>query len=154
MRTKHYAALFAFIAAFAMAAVVANFFKVEKGAVVLWDDAQTAQKINELLTADVANGQTRALDTDYTGAVLSYANEMETLDDANLPADFRWAWREHKRAWRAQSNLLLNAERYRSRERLRIMWVRNNDEISRTWYKVLEIAEKHNAQIPDGAYDE
>ena len=153
MRMKHYAALFAFIAAFAMSAVAANFFKIEKGAIVWWNEAKTAQKINKLLTADVGNGQERALGQDYIGATLNYTEEMETLDDSNLPTDFRWAWREHKRAWRVQSNLLLNANRYRSSDRLKMMWVRNNDEISRTWYKVLEVAKKHKAEIPDGAYE-
>ena len=150
---KHYAALFAFIAAFAMSAVVANFFKIEKGALVLWNEARTAQKINELLTADVANGQRRDLSKDYIGTTLNYADEMETLDDSNLPADFRWAWREHKRAWRIQSNLLLNAGRYRSNEGLQRAWTRNNDEINRTWYRVLNVAREHKAEIPAGAYN-
>lgn len=153
MRMKQYAALFAFIAAFSMAAVAANFFKVEKGALVLWDETKSAQKINELLTADIANGQKRAFDEDYIGAVLSYTDEMERLDDSNLPSDFRQAWREHKRAWHVQSNLILNAGRYRSNDRLQMMWVKNNDQISRTWEKVLRIAKEYNAEIPDGAYD-
>lgn len=150
---KHYAALFAFIAAFAMAAVAADFFKIEKGSLVLWNETKTAQKINELLTADVNNGEARTREQDYAGATLRYVDEMETLDDSNLPADFRWAWREHKRAWRNQSNLILKARSYRSEESLRRAWSRNNDNINRTWFKVLEKAEKHNALIPDGAYN-
>lgn len=153
MRMKHYAALFAFIAAFAMSAVAANFFKVEKGALVLWDETRTAQKINELLTEDVANGHERDLSADYIGTTLNYTDEMENLDDANLPADFRRAWREHKSAWRVQSNLLLNVRQYRSNESLQRAWKRNNDEITRTWYKVLQIAKEHNAEIPAGAYN-
>lgn len=153
MRTKHYAALFAFIAAFAMAAVVANFFKLENGSLVLWDETKTAQKINELLTADIANGQERAFSEDSLGATLNYADEMEALDDSNLPADFRRAWREHKRAWRIQANLISNAGRYRTDESLQRAWMRNNKEITRTWYRVLNTAKEHKAEIPAGAYN-
>jgi len=152
MRMKQYAALFALFAAFAMSVGAAHFFKVEKGAVVLWDETKSAQKINELLTADVANGQQRAFDEDYVGAVLDYTDGMESLDDSNLPSDFRRAWRDHKRAWHLQSNLILNAGRYGSNDRLQMMWARNNSEISRTWDKVLQIAKEHNAEIPEGAY--
>lgn len=153
MRMKQYAALFALFAAFAMSIVAAHFFKVEKGAVVLWNETKSAQKINRLLTEDVANGQERAISEDYAISTIGYAEEMETLDDANLPTDFRRAWRDHKRAWRIQSNLLFNAGNYRSDDKFQRAWTKNNNEISRTWLRVLKIAEQHNAEIPAGARD-
>lgn len=153
MRTKHYAALFAFIAAFAMSAVAANFFKIEKGTLVLWDDAKTAQKINELLANDIANGQERDFNEDYLGATISYADSMESLDDSNLPADFRRAWSAHKKAWRVQSNLILNARKYRSNAGLQRTWTRNNDNINRTWFKVLKVAKEYQSEIPAGAFN-
>lgn len=168
MKTKHYTALFAFVATFAISATVAGFFKIEQGAFVLWDETKTAQKITELLSKDIANGRERILNEDYAITTLSYVDNSESLDDSNLPSDFRQAWRAHMKAWRSHSDFLNNTPRYvevsahrtaneyrtanESSRRVRKLFSQNVNEINRTWSKVLKIAEKHGAEIPAGAY--
>lgn len=152
MKTKHYTALFAFVATFAISATVAGFFKIEQGAFVLWDETKTAQKITELLSKDIANGRERILNEDYAITTLSYVDNSESLDDSNLPSDFRQAWRTHMKAWRNHSNFLIEGRNYKSNAQIRRIWSKNTNEINRTWLKVLKIAEKHGAEIPAGAY--
>lgn len=157
MKTKHYTALFAFVATFALSAVIASFLKIEQGSLTLWTEAQSRQKIGVLLAEDVANGQKRdnfvGRDfNDYSIKVMRYVNQMENLDDANLPADFQRAWRIHVRAWRNHSFFLMNARNYGSEQRTRAIWQRQSDEINNSWYRVLKIAEKYDAEIPANAY--
>lgn len=160
MRTKRYTALLAFVLTFAMSAVIANFIKVEKGTVILWNDAKSAQKITELLTQDIANGRDRMLLEDATSldeyaiSTLSYVENSESIDDSNLPADFQRAWRIHMRAWRNHSNFLLNGRIYSSNVRFSRVWLKNTREINDSWDRVLQIAQKHGAEIPAGAYED
>lgn len=153
MRTKHHLALFAFVVTFAFSAVIANFLKVENGALTLWNETKSAQKITELLRQDVANGQERILNEDYVITTLAYVNNSENLDDSNLPSDFQRAWRAHMNAWRDHSDFLLEGRRYRSNASLQRTLSRNTTEINRTWLRVLQTAKEHGAEIPAGAYD-
>lgn len=152
MKTKHYSALFAFTAAFAVSAVIAQFFKVEQGAVVFWNETKTAQKITRLLEQDIANGRERTSSRDYVITTLAYVDNSESIDDANLPSDFQRAWRRHMKAWRNHSDFLIEGRGYRSKAQTERVWLKNVNEINRTWLRVLEIARKHHAEIPADAY--
>lgn len=153
MKTKNYILLFAFVAAFGFSAVIANYVKIERGSIVLWSDERTAQKIGEILRADVANGAARIGDEDSAAATLSYIAGSEKLDDANLPGDFQRAWRAHLRAWRKQSDFLLAGAKYYSGRQAEYVWRKNGDEINRTWEKVLRSAAAHGAEIPENALE-
>lgn len=152
MNTKHYSALFAFVAAFTFSAVIASFFKVEQGTLVLWDDSKTAQKITRLLEQDIAHGRDRAVNEDYAITTLAYVDNSESLDDSNLPSDFRRAWRAHMRAWRNHSDFLIDGKGYKSRAQIERRWTKNVNEINYTWKRVLLIAKEHGAEIPEDAY--
>lgn len=151
MKTKHYTALFAFVATFALSAIIASFFTVEAA----YSKTETAQKITALLEQDVSNGTQRndfAYLEEYALEVTDYVAQMDAIDDSNLPADFQNAWRDHKEAWHNHS-VFLNEERYEMSKRdLRYIFQQHSDEIARTWYKTLRIAKQHGAAIPPNAY--
>lgn len=151
MKTKHYTALFAFVAAFALSALITNFFAAE----AVYSKAETAQKITALLEQDIANENQREVFADfeeYAAKIADYTAKMDEIDDSNLPADFQNAWRDHKKAWRDHS-VFLSEESYEiSKRNFRYIWQKQSDEINRTWYKTLRIAKKHGAAIPPNAY--
>jgi len=153
MKTKQITTLAAFIVTFAISVTIANFFTIEQGAVVLRGNSRTAQQITTLLKQDIANGQDGYLNENYIISTFNYVNDSESIDDSNLPRDFQLAWRAHMRAWRKQANFL---ETKGSLEFSNAAFVRaysvNRNEINRTWWEVLRIADKHGAEIPAGAY--
>lgn len=104
---------------------------------------QTQRNIQSLLRQDISNGQERLSNPD---GISKYVDSSESINDANVPADFRKEWRSHMKAWRAYSDFLQKTAR--SSEKMSesefAQLEREYDaEISRTWYNVLDSAENH-----------
>ena len=122
----------------------------------------TAQEISSLLTQDIANGEemdevcqsTDSL-SEYSETVSNYVSASESIEDVNLPPDFRFAWQAHMNAWRRHADFLKLSSYPReniSKNQFSRTFARQNDEIQRTWFTVLNVAGKYDAVIPPNAY--
>lgn len=152
MKLKFITAVVAFSITFGFSTVLAGLFSPNN---------QTAQKISLLLQQDIANGQ--AMDGTYQSvfsiefaeAVGEYTDNSQAIDDTNLPADFRFAWRNHMQAWRAHADFLNRGGCLRksmSAEEISQIIIEQKYEINTTWMTVLRIARRHEAVIPYNAY--
>ena len=122
----------------------------------------TGQKISSLLEQDIQNGQEMEQIArfapspfEYAEEVSEYANNSQAIDDTNLPADFRVAWRTHMEAWRTYANFLNRSDSMRkrmSKEEISQIILAQKYEISVTWMNVLRIGARHGAVIPFNAY--
>jgi hypothetical protein len=127
------------------------------------------EDILNLLDQDIYNGQLRSEAyararqdnwednnlVHYAESVNDYVDASSSLDDSDLPRDFQSAWQQHLSAWRDYSDFL-NQIKYLSKDELKEMNAsqtldRQNDEISRTWYKVIRIAGYYGA-YPKNAF--
>ena len=54
---------------------------------------------------------------EYSEFVMNYIRLSHSMDDSNLPADFRSAWRDHMNAWKDYSNFLKTKEERQKAER-------------------------------------
>lgn len=140
-------------------------------------ESENARKITNLLEQDIANGRVRDRKLDgyddlevnrtsrftiFASAIDGYTDASENIDDADLPGDFKMAWRRHMKAWRTHSDFLnefKDVPRKRSGRDTgegggfsRKQYAEQNKEISDTWAEVLRIARKYDAYIPAGAY--
>ncbi len=123
-------------------------------------DPKVAQKISGILREDAAYGTERALETGKleTAAVVSaYSAHSAALDIEGLPDDFQNAWLKHMNAWHAYSDFLRDSEMRdagdrRDRSDLRRLWKRNIENINDTWYRVVRIAGKYGAELPENPY--
>ncbi len=122
---------------------------------------QTAQEISSLLEQDIENGQQiDALNPssmtlfEYSAVVGDYVDASESIEDVNLPPDFRFAWQAHMTAWRRHADFLninsLSSNDLDETESRR--YASQSLEIRRTWFKVLDIGKKYGAVIPPNAY--
>ncbi|HEX8736891.1 MAG TPA: hypothetical protein VF721_16275 [Pyrinomonadaceae bacterium] len=180
MRSKAVLSIIAFLAAFGISVAVtprqsnltvAPF--VKKGCA----QTETARKITALLSRDLENGRVRnekiesfksydisrrAYLVNFVIATDQYADDSASIDDSDLPQDFKTAWREHMRAWKNQSDLL-NEYAFVSRKRggndsdeeigfPQKQYSEQDKEISATWYKVLRVARSYDAYVPPEAY--
>lgn len=162
MKTKHILALVTFVAAFVISAsLVALLFPnavPQPRNVELHTGCKTttAKRIFQLLQSDVKNGSVhRHLDSNQRGLASrteSYVSASERLGYEDLPMDFQTAWQKHMQAWRKQANLYntLESDDFDD-EAIEEMSARNTEEINRSWYEVLRIAQAHGAMIPKGA---
>jgi hypothetical protein len=176
MKTKIITALIAFITTFGFSiAVTGLFIKQHKPTscfTTLRTNNGTQQKIFQLLQRDIRNGRERfgklsgtysSLLSDsnitvYSKAVNEYAEKSANLDDTELPLEFQLAWREHMKAWREHAGFIEGCSRLSEKlefdftdDKIVNTHLRQEREISRTWYEVLRIAEEYNA-VPYGAY--
>lgn len=125
------------------------------------ENNSTSNQISAFIQRDVDNGQEMDIVAqyspslfEYSQAVQQYVDSSESMEDVNMPPDFRFAWREHMNAWRAQSDFLnshYSRNVFDKKEFFRI-YTNQNDEIKKTWFNVLEVAKKYNAIIPENAY--
>lgn len=148
MKTKQITALLAFGVTFALSVTIASF---SNGQI----QTSEAEKISQFIAQDVSNGRIRRKYEGDPTATANYVGKSAKLDDSELPADFRAAWRAHLRAWRNQSYFLRNykySDADNDAVNLRINH-QNSDEISATWWAVLRMARKHDADIPLEAYE-
>lgn len=118
-------------------------------------------KIRSIIRRDVRNGywrnhQIRKIEGFYTmsdaeiyshdtyrRAIDEYVRKSSAINDADLPEDFKYAWREHMRAWQNQSKYLQTSvagDQYSA-------YSDNTEEINQTWYQVLRIAERYGVEI-------
>lgn len=123
---------------------------------------RTGLEITSLLERDIANGEESASVYrsgaslfEYAESVSDYVDASESIEDVNLPPDFRYAWQAHMNAWRRhgdflKSNDFLN-EGFYDRD-FSLTYSNQTDEITRTWLNVLDIGEKYGAIIPPNAY--
>ena len=182
MRSKALLSIIAFLAAFGISvAVTPRASKpgfapyVKRGCA----QTETTRKITNLLQNDIENGVardrklreirlegfSRDSETYYVNFVKQtdeYVTASENIDDSELPADLRAAWREHLKAWRTHADFLNKNGYTPPQERtygigsgegsLRNIYREQNNEINNTWYEVLRIARKYDAYIPPGAY--
>lgn len=167
MNIKIITAIIAFVATFGTSSALTKFFVGTNAPLSFFKtavDAQTQQKMLTLIRQDIKNGEGRfdqLIETNYRGescptarlatyskAVAEYQTKSASMDDADLPADFQAAWRQHMKAWLDHAVLV---------EKLKVS-VENGEtsieevyeeldnqpnEINRTWYKTLRIADKY-----------
>lgn len=175
MNTKQISKLVAFVVTFALSVTIAGFFKPAQTA--------QAQRITALLVEDISNGTERRIGTytfdEFVSKTEEYVSASENIDYSDLPADFTDAWLAHMRAWRNHSDSINNfqaannlnihfleggsmkmrgnshidsAKRQAIRD-FNLLEERQSREINRTWYKVLRLAKKYDAEIPSNALD-
>ena len=117
-------------------------------------------KIKSLLRRDVRNGNMREQaftgreghisrynSPEYGKAVNDYYIKSSSMNDSMLPDDFKYAWREHMKAWKNQAEYSnsLKDEHYQENDSVR-KYSDNTGEVNRTWYQVLRIAERYGVQ--------
>ena len=135
------------------------------------NDSSTAGKISALIRADKENGRASERSAiemregymspfsnpafpAYTEAVEQYVDDSSSMRTRRLPEDFQTAWREHMKAWRDYSEFLnrMKNSSVRSRwssDEFHDIDAFHNREISRTWYKVLQIGETYGADVSE-----
>lgn len=165
MKTKHITAAVIFAATFGASVFFVGVPQTSRRTTRTFSsyaDSRTAMQISLFLQQDDDNGRLMEANIKndpsparYAEAVSRYVSHSEELEDVNLPPDFRYAWHEHLEAWRAQAEFLqasdLSDEAILDAEFLGT-YRRQNAEIRRTWFDVLDVAEKYGAAIPEGAY--
>ncbi len=136
-----------------------------------FDDLQTSQSRNfdqsaydifRLISQDELNGtmrdssvikmdlskQDKTAIAKYSKQVDRYLIKSTSIDDSNLPSDFRAAWHEHMNAWenyseflneRFESTTMISNEEFNKSEK------KFDEEISRTWFETLRIARTYGA---------
>lgn len=181
MRSKAVLSIIAFLAAFGISVAVTP--RAPKSTVSPYvkrncSETITASKITNLLRQDIENGHARDRKIDgfnnygssrraylvnFTKTIDEYADASASIDDSDLPNDFKAAWREHMTAWKNHSDFL-NEYTYVPRRRVngigsgegieipRRQYSEQTKEISDTWFEVLRIARKYDAYIPPDAY--
>ncbi len=153
MKLKFITAIVAFSITFGFSTALAGLFK---------EDNPTGQKISSLLERDIQNGQEMeqiahlvASPFELAAKVGEYVDDSQAIDDADLPADFRFAWRTHMEAWRAHANFLSRSDCMRKRmsgEEISQTIDSQKSEIDATWLNVLRIGKRYGAVIPANAY--
>ena len=161
MRSKNILSIAAFFIAFTVSAALASLF--------IPDQTVTANAISVLLRQDIRNGNERdrniyntGTDSDgsfkrpslekYSEIIGNYVNASERLHTGQLPSDFTEAWQKHMKAWRDYSDFLNDMKDYfgKNNENNKLFCAfekRYDDEISKTWYEVLRIAENYGSDI-------
>lgn len=87
----------------------------------------------------------------YSTSVGSYVRASSSMNDASLPDDLRYAWREHMEAWLAHDALLREAEHGSTTmkeccdDAFFVKYRESTREINETWHQVLRIAERYGA---------
>lgn len=125
---------------------------------------QDCRNIEKLIYQDISNGQLRNRDTrglnlsndgylpieEYTEFVNEYVDKSQSMDDSELPLNFKKAWRKHMKAWQNYSNFLnkqqnssnkLNDSEFNEFEK------EFNSEINRTWHRTLQIGRSYGANV-------
>ncbi len=179
MKLKHILAIIAFFATFIFSVLLIG-VPVKKTSCFTYNftnsshthNRATQRKITDLLKRDIANGDFRDLNiransnfylddtfhipASFVDTVEDYVSKSESINDADLPADFQNAWRDHMKAWRDHADFLETSQtsclmRSLDSDDMRRVYLSQDREISRTWYKVLRVAKSHGAVIPANA---
>lgn len=181
MRSKAVLSIIAFLAAFGISVAVTP--RQSKPSIAPYVSrgcakTETARRITNLLSQDIENGRRRdrRIDSlsevrgdelpygptnsfaDFATAINQYVDASASIDDSDLPRDFKAAWRRHLKAWENHSDFLNEVKgaaqkrndsnygfsRKEYREQIR--------EISETWSEVLRVARTYDTYVPVGAY--
>ena len=120
-------------------------------------------KIKRLLKRDIANGANRNLvarkllasgvnfnsidfSDEYKNTVIQYYRDSASMNDADLPSDFKYAWRKHMQAWKKQTIYLKNNMNPSSTHS------DDDGEINRTWHQLMRIAERYGVEIDESYF--
>lgn len=123
---------------------------------------QTAHEIERLISQDERNGTARnssivrmdlshqdpSAISKYSRSVSRYVQKSSSINDSNLPSDFREAWQSHMNAWANYSEFLNERRDSKSKmsdEGFNSVETRLDKEISRTWIETLRIAKAYGA---------
>ena len=127
-------------------------------------EPESARGISSFLSQDVRNGQMRDLKIRkelwehraaaensheavlpaYSESVSEYVAASTAMEDSALPADLRYAWRDHMEAWKKHDDLLRFAARKGLDEpTFAATYKRTSNDIRETWEQVLRIAERY-----------
>ncbi len=93
--------------------------------------------------------------SEYRKAISDYHRKSSSMKDSHLPEDFKYAWREHMKAWKNQANYL---EDLQSKsldgeiESASKNYSDNSRQINRTWDQVLRIAQRYGVGIDSSYY--
>lgn len=129
-------------------------------------------KIDRLIKRDVRNGDLRDMKVrklyksegyaspiykaEYRKVITDYYIKSSSINDSNLPEDFKYAWREHMNAWKKQTqylNSLTIDDSYSEDVDVAVKrYSDNTNEINSTWYQVLRIAERYGVNINSRYY--
>ncbi len=91
----------------------------------------------------------------YYKTVSDYVIKSSSMNDSNLPEDFKYAWRKHMQAWQNQANFLTQVNDKSDTavaESEYHQYSDNTMEINVTWMQVLRIAERYDVDIPADYY--
>lgn len=91
----------------------------------------------------------------YHRTVVNYVTKSSSLNDSNVPEDFKYAWREHMQAWQNQAKFLTQINNKTNSivdETEYHQYSDNSKEINSTWMQVLRIAERYDVDIPADYY--
>lgn len=133
-------------------------------------DSVTAQQISVLLQKDDLYGKQRnrklngidntyglsAKGTSYYSAYAritsEYADKSRSMEVDALPQEFQIAWRNHMKAWRDYANFLedvktASIEDKSSENTFNSLEAAYNNEINRTWYEVLRVADDYGSDF-------
>ena len=89
---------------------------------------------------------------EYARAVESYSDNSGSLDAGEFPLDFQKAWNKHMKAWRDYSDFLSELKNNPARNKVAkkdfdALESSHNNEINRTWFEVLRVADTYGAEV-------
>ncbi|MCS6873144.1 MAG: hypothetical protein N2Z23_05460 [Pyrinomonadaceae bacterium] len=165
MKSRTLISIVAFVLAFSIGVAFApknqpSKWRFEKNC---YDYYQPSQ-ITTLLEKDIENGRIR---NDRLKEVLNsqdsvesrkniaritkeYVEASRSISTEDLPPSFVKAWEKHLRAWEKYADYLNELSATQEDVDAKANQLRN--EINETWMKVLKVAKRYNAEIPQNAY--
>lgn len=114
---------------------------------IIQDELNGTKRDSSVLKLDLTQ-QDKASVAKYSKQVDRYLIKSSSIDDSNLPDDFRAAWQNHMSAWKDYSEFLNERNETKvkmSNGEFSDLESKFDQEISRTWYETLRIARSYNA---------
>lgn len=171
--TKTVLGIVAFIATFVLSAGLVQILFPSQLVPTIFERPQyrsaTALEIESFLLKDIRNGKIRDqklrsqtysemksdsenYSTFYASVMTDYWKSSSRLEADNFPRDFQIAWQKHMQAWEDYTDFLAETKSFQDRnvmsvEEFKAADGRYNDEINRTWYKVLRIGRSYGADV-------
>ena len=157
---KFITGIVAFTLTFVFSVALIGFPKADFVPFEVRGDSQVQQNVASLLRRDIRNGRERDKKLDemdllsekpvyseaYIKVVNEYVDKSSSMDDADLPADFQVAWREHMQAWNDYADFINSSENGKTSSCMLSRLEDNyNQEISITWEEVLRVGREYGA---------
>jgi hypothetical protein len=171
MKMKFITAIVAFFIPFTLCVLLIGVPKenFEPSRFGLQSGNQTQQNISSLISRDIRNGRERDCkakklydsgesensiyaSAEYAEIIDDYVSASESIDDTNVPPDFRSAWHNHMKIWREHADFLNQEKEFSA-------WRKTDDnetlqtisdqerEIEDTWREVILTGRKYNVFI-------